>query len=243
MSTLSIDIGMKNFAYCILDHNYLIKKWAVIDIGKTPLTYLKMLDTLDLTKEIVKVIIEKQPTKNVKMKQFENMLHCYFIIKGVFNNSSPIKSIEIFNPQHKLGKSHVKGQRNYRERKKISIEICKLFLNNDLHIQTNEIVECFKNSKKKDDMSDCLLQGLVAMKYDIDKLSCNIQIKTTIKPRKPTEKQYKIGYSKSNLKFIFNNTNLNKNELYNDPLIKKAVKKHYNDSIEDAWRELYNVNL
>ena len=240
MSILSIDIGMKNFAYCLIQTNNVIRKWEVVDIGKTPLTYLKMIDNMKLyTMEISKVVIEKQPTKNVKMKQFENMLHCYFIINGIFNKDSLINSVEIFNPQNKLGKSHVKGSKNYRERKKIAIELCKLFLNNKT--QSNEINELFKNSKKKDDLSDCLLQGLVSMKYDIDSLSSNIQIKTTIKPRKPTDKQCKKGYSKSNLKFIFNNTNLNKYELFKDPLIQKAVNKHYKNSIDDAWKELYNV--
>ena len=228
---LSIDIGMKNFAYCIIDKNYKIVAWSVLDIGSSPLIYLKIIENLKLYMNVSKVIIEKQPMKNVKMKQFENMLHCYFLLRGVLNSESPIQSVEIFNPQKKLGKSHVKGARNYRERKKIAVELCKLFLTHEL--QSNVINELFTKSKK-DDLSDCLLQGLVSEDYGIDSLLPHCNIKTQIRPRKPTPKQCKKGYSKSNLKYIFQNTNASKSDLYADPNIKESIRKHYNGSINEA---------
>eukprot|EP00854_Cymbomonas_tetramitiformis_P001123 gene1123-1679_t len=78
------------------------------------------------------------------------------------------------------------------------------------------------------------------MKFNIDQLCNRISIKTNIKPRKPTDKQIKTGYSKSNLKYIFNTTNTNKEEISKDVHIKKAILKHYNGSIDEAWKDLYN---
>ena len=241
MSTLSIDIGMKNFAYCIIDDDFKIKEWNVLDIGKSPLNMLKSIDKLDLQSKCQKVVLEKQPTKNVKMKQLENMLHAYFIIKGHMNTDSNISYIDIFNPKNKLGSSHVKGAKNYRERKKISVELCNLFLSFQNN-QDSAFIHKFKNSKKKDDLSDCLLQGIVYMKFDIERLCNNVIIKTNIKPRKPTDKQIKTGYSKSNLKYIFNTTNTNKEEISKDSNIKKAIMQHYNGSIDSAWKDLYNFD-
>lgn len=239
MTTLSIDIGIKNFAYSIIDIDFKIKEWNVLDIGKMIVNTIKIIDDLQLYKKCSKVVIEKQPTKNVKMKQLENMLHCYFIIKGVLNEDSNITIVDIFNPKNKLGCNHVTGSKNYRERKKISIELCNLFLNSNIE-QNNTMSHRFSSSKKKDDLSDCLLQGLVSMKYDIDNLSKNVIIKTNIKPRAPTAKQTKSGYSKSNLKYIFNTTNTTKEEIIKDTKIKKAIQKHYNGSIDEAWKDLYN---
>lgn len=239
MTTLSIDIGMKNFAYCIIDPSYKITEWSVLDIGKSPTQMLKCIDNLHLYSKCKKVVIEKQPTKNVKMKQLENMLHSYFIIKGTLNSESNISHIDIFNPKNKLGASHVKGAKNYRERKKISVELCKLFLQFQ-NMQDTQFIHTFSISKKKDDLSDCLLQGIVHMKFNVDQLCSRISIKTNIKPRKPTDKQIKTGYSKSNLKYIFNTTNTNKEEISKDLHIKKAIQKHYNGSIDEAWKDLYN---
>tara|TARA_Y100000816_G_C26103586_1_gene585595 strand:- start:765 stop:1541 length:777 start_codon:yes stop_codon:yes gene_type:complete len=238
MSILSIDIGLKNFAYCIVNDKFVIEEWCIYDAGKTPIQYMKFIDELKLYTKATKVIIEKQPTKNVKMKQFENMLYSYFIIKGILDQESPIKTIEIFNPKLKLGKYNIKGFKNYRERKKISIELCNIFITKET--QKDEMIKMFKNSKKKDDLSDCLLQCIQSMKYDLDKLTSNIDVRINIKPRKPTTNQAKKGYSKSNLKYIFNTTNIDKDELFKDPLVNKAVKAYYNGSMEIAWKDLYN---
>ncbi len=40
MKILSIDVGMRNCAYCLLDkdisNNYIIQKWDIIDLCETP---------------------------------------------------------------------------------------------------------------------------------------------------------------------------------------------------------------
>ena len=217
------------------------------------------METIDLS-TVSKIVIEKQPSRNPKMKQIEHMIHAYFIIKGILNIESSIKAIEIFNPMHKLGAFHLKGSHNYKDRKRISVDICKSFLNHI--VQSDNILNIFNSSKKKDDLADCLLQALISNKFNYDVLTIDIH-DHNINPRKPTQSQSKKGYSKSNLKYIFHSSNIDFNELdtfqfmknqftgYNNnpninmngdcKLIQKSLVKlykHSNTCIEDACTEL-----
>lgn len=104
---------------------------------------------------IDKIIIENQigPIAN-KMKTIQGMISQYFIMQN--NNIS----IEFISATNKL-KSFLNvenGKITYKDRKKLGIQICNEFVNDDK--QFNEWKDFFNSSKKKDDLSDCFLQGL-----------------------------------------------------------------------------------
>lgn len=100
--------------------------------------------------DITHVIIENQisPIAN-RMKSIQGMLTQYFIIK---TNSI----IEYISSENKL--KHLETKKlNYTDRKKLGIEECKnLLVNNN----QNNWIEFFNKHKKKDDLSDCYLQGI-----------------------------------------------------------------------------------
>lgn len=92
------------------------------------------------------VLIENQPTRNIKMKNISMLLLGYFTMKQ--------KSIEFVNASKKMHETSVTLPNNYVNRKKSSkITVKSLLKDSDWSL-------FFKCSKKQDDLSDCLLQGL-----------------------------------------------------------------------------------
>lgn len=107
----------------------------------------------DHLSNITHVIIENQisPIAN-RMKSVQGMLTQYFIMKTV-------SIIEYISSENKLKHLDLdKNNLNYADRKKMGIEECKNNLK-DIDIDNNWL-NFFNNHKKKDDLSDCYLQGL-----------------------------------------------------------------------------------
>ena len=171
MSVLSFDVGIINLAYCIVDSESSITHWEIITIEKTEnynKLYVSLIKALDerphLLEDIEHVIIEKQPSFNPKMRIIAGCLQTYFIIRGIVDRPlNGIKSVDFFNPKHKLKcytgpelviQSNAKSK--YARTKKMGILIAQHFLQSE----TDEIVKFFNDSKKKDDLSDCYLQAL-----------------------------------------------------------------------------------
>jgi len=104
------------------------------------------------------IIIENQigPIAN-KMKTIQGMLAQYFIMK---NNHI---SIEFISATNKL-KDFIKNLKekeeklDYKQRKKLGIQTCNEIISNDFRFQTWH--SFFQKHNKKDDLSDCFLQGL-----------------------------------------------------------------------------------
>ena len=95
------------------------------------------------------VLIENQiaPKAN-RMKSIQGMLTQYFIMKTV-------SIIEYISSENKL--KHIDTSKSsYSERKKIAIDECSKFLQNN----NNDWITFFNNHKKKDDLSDSFLQGI-----------------------------------------------------------------------------------
>jgi hypothetical protein len=102
------------------------------------------------------VIIENQisPIAN-RMKTLQGMIAQYFIMNDVTD-------IHFISASNKLKDFIANKQTTYSERKKKGIEVCEeIVINND---QLNEHLTLFENSKKKDDLADCFLQGLWFLK-------------------------------------------------------------------------------
>ena len=120
----------------------------LLSIGKNLKVELNKLDTLE---HIDVVFIENQisPIAN-RMKTIQGMLAQYFIMTNEDIN------IEFVSSSHKL-KQFDKDKNSYKENKQQSVIFSKNI------IDKNENFENWKeklDSKKKDDLADCFLQGL-----------------------------------------------------------------------------------
>ena len=121
--------------------------------------YLATIDT---------IIIENQigPIAN-KMKTIQGMLSKYFIMK---NNNITIDFISATNKlkdfvSSDLEKDKEKEKTLYKDRKKLGIQICSNFVSNDNRFNTWNTF--FLKHQKKDDLSDCFLQGMWYIKHKI----------------------------------------------------------------------------
>tara|TARA_B100000073_G_C23449057_1_gene458605 strand:+ start:17 stop:592 length:576 start_codon:yes stop_codon:yes gene_type:complete len=169
MNILSIDVGIRNLAYVIIQVNDLDKhtilRWDVLEliepheiaakvdnakIGKS--LYIQFDDVLK-DQHIDKILIENQIGQNaIKMKTIQGMINMYFIMRNY-----ELDSILNYNAVHKL-KPFLKDQKStYAERKKKSKEITHCLCK---HYYGEEMLEFYCSYKKKDDLADCLLQAL-----------------------------------------------------------------------------------
>mgnify|MGYP000250569931 CR=1 FL=1 len=223
---LSFDVGVKNLSYVILDGNKIID-WQILNVetkkGQTQTETLvyTLDDYLKLFNKCDEVIIEKQPSRNNKMRIIEGLLNAYFVIKGKCEKKSNIKKVFSYSAKHKLNEYIKKipgfnGKSGYTARKKLSVEITAKFIENIE--QKKKFIEQFKASKKKDDLADCLLQGLKYLDIEVlgdDEMkeivsNMTIKTKTSVPARKPTDKQMKSKtFSKSNLKWYINDYKTN----------------------------------
>ena len=168
MRILSFDVGIVNLAYCIFCTTTLkIVKWEIISLENTKdhcklhVLLIKELDNKfnNIINTLDVVLIEKQPSFNPKMRIIAGCLQTYFIIRGIVDKPlNGIKSVDFFNPKHKLKcytgpelviQSNAKSK--YARTKKTGILIAQHFLQSE----SPEMVAFFNNNKKKDDLSDC----------------------------------------------------------------------------------------
>ena len=121
------------------------------------------LDKIPLLIECEEVIVENQPAlKNPTMKSIQMMVYSYFLIK-----SKPLV-LEMINARNKLKvyKGPVikipwaNNQKNkYKINKYLAVEYCKYMIGEE----KQEFQDLYEMSKKKDDLSDCYLQGVYFM--------------------------------------------------------------------------------
>jgi len=203
MKILSIDVGIRNLALCLLnDDNNLIEQWDVSGIPPQHedgvyVSLRKHLDDRPWTLEADVTLIEKQPDRNKKMKAVENFLHAYFVIKN--QNAETI----IYDARHKIPDVAGPGRSQYLKRKKTSIERCKEFIHTG---ETNaHWIDTFNASKKKDDLADTVMQALsYTRRTEVTSTSQKKKKKSTkLVPRRPNENQKATKYSKSNLAWIY----------------------------------------
>ena len=227
---LSIDVGIRNLAMCLLDEDNgnIVREWDVSGVPpehKDGL-YVSLRDHLDdrawvLTAKTI--LIEKQPDRNKKMISVMHFLHSYFIIK------CPEAETILYDARHKIPDVAGPGKAQYNKRKKVSIERCEAFIRSG---PTNaHWLETFQKSKKKDDLADTVMQALSFVNRTEVTPASKKKKSTKLVARKPNENQKMTKYSKSNLAWIY----VNKVEcevLENNKRFMKDLKRYYRDLSE-----------
>src|SRR5210317_31485 len=227
---LSIDVGIRNLAVCQFDEtSNLVVNWDVSGVPPEHkdglfVSMRKHLDDRPWVLSSNVILIEKQPDRNKKMKMVENFLHAYFVIK------CPKSETIIYDAKFKIPDVCGPGKAQYLKRKKVSIERCEAFLNNNPI--NSHWLPIFKESKKKDDLADTVMQAISFTKR-VEPLKKTVNKKLV--PRRPNQNQKETRYSKSNLAWIYVNKVdcecLEKNKRF-----MKDLKRYYR-TIEDMKKE------
>ena len=245
---LSFDIGLKNFAYCVLSHDgKTIHHWENMNITaeandttndkRCLLIYTKLTERMSKFEDCDIVLIERQMNKTMMI--ISAFVEMYFTTHG--------KEVVTYNASNKLEnmEGNKKGKRNYSNRKKLSVELTKAFLKDNP--QDKEIVDMFYGLTKKDDASDALLQAVSYVKNP-PKPAKDKKTPTVIRCRAPSEKQLKRKkLSKHNLKFLITELIKSGKEktvlsfgnklpleilIEKDPLLAKGITRFYKTPLE-----------
>ena len=225
---LSIDVGIKNLAMCMIDSETReIKQWDVSGVPPESSHGLykslcKHLDERKWLSEATTILIEKQPPRNKKMVSVQDFLHAYFIITN--QTSETI----IYDAKHKIPDVAGPGKAQYRKRKLTSIARCKEF------IETGDVnkhwIPEFTKSKKKDDLADTVMQALSYINRRVAEAPKKKKSEK-VTARRPTENQKETKYSKSNLVWLYKQGQHEK-----DKRFLKDLKRYWKD-IDEFKRE------
>ena len=220
MRLLSIDVGIINIGVCLI--NTKTKKIQNWDSGGIPPSsdkglFVCLRDHFRARPWVLdsdKILIEKQPDRNKRMKSVEHFIHTYFLCND--------KDVQIYDARHKIPDVVGAGKQMYRKRKNASIVRCGEFIKE----HNPEWVSFFNEHKKKDDLADAVMQ---ALSYKEERIT---EKKETVKkPRKPTINQSNTVYSRSNLAWLY----VNKTEVL-DKRFEKDLKRYYSN-IEELKSE------
>ena len=174
---VSFDVGIRNLAYCIItqDDDKCLTAWENVDIkgatnDATTNKLLELLDhiafdVLDVSRPII-VLVEDQPRRASNlMKHVQIHISAYFKILCHFQALASVKLKQV-NPKRKLTicPSSVKSKTRrtqYKSNKQAAVTTVSDLLNGPCTIRVSDDLKSkFFNSKKKDDLADCLLQAI-----------------------------------------------------------------------------------
>jgi hypothetical protein len=210
MRILSIDVGIKNLAMCILEDQKTITFWEVSQIpsehkdGLFPVMKRHLDEKRDSWSTADIVLIERQPDRNRKMKSIENFIHTYFLCQE--------KRTLLWDAKHKVPDVIGPGKKKYKLRKDTSVERCYEWIKEN----AKDWVEFFEKHKKKDDLADTVMQALSFKERK--------ETKKTVKPRKPTQNQMETKFTPANLAWLLNNNKHGETARFD-----KDLKRYYKD--------------
>lgn len=173
---ISIDIGMENMAYAVIPYSDKLENGAEINIINVDSTYPKkmgcvigrtyvvcnMLNELLIKYPSVNIIVvEKQIVSNVKAMSIMYSIATWATMKSI--------PIIIYPPKNKFTDIHESYVTRGKAHKRKSINMAS----NLIESYYVELKEYFVQSKKQDDLSDSLLQGVIYL-ISAKKVSNNI---------------------------------------------------------------------
>lgn len=231
---LSIDVGIRNLALCLLDdkNGNLVRKWDVDGIPPESRhgIYVSLRDHLNSRPWVLTadtILIEKQPDRNKRMISVMHFLHSYFIIK------CPKAETILYDARHKIPDVVGPGKAQYQKRKKAAIDRCQAFIQ-DGTVNAHWL-PVFEKSKKKDDLADTVMQALSFVNR-VEVTPVSKKKTTKLVARRPNENQKRTKYSKSNLAWLY----LNKPEcevLENNKRFMKDLRRYFT-GIDELAREI-----
>jgi hypothetical protein len=159
MKILSIDPAIKSLAiskFDILNNKITNLEMNLINlVGNNKVSSFKFEEIVDSLFEAIEkinidnvdvVLIENIPSyKNPSIKSVSVCLYSYYVLQGL--------NVIFCSPNSK--NAEIKACKTYAERKKKSVEICTELLKDD-----DDNLKKFNSYKKKDDISDSILQGV-----------------------------------------------------------------------------------
>lgn len=232
----SFDVGTKNLAYCVVvagDGAASVREWEVLQVGPGAPGVLEALDARgDAWRGCETVVIERQPNRNRAMLAVQAYLEMYFAVKGV--------RTVLYSARRKLQGTgfdqQLRGREHYRHRKQAAVALVQAYLPAADVVPAARAV--FEGSKKKDDLSDCLLQALSFLRVPV---ACPAQVEclptTKVRARQPTARQAATGqYSASNVKFLLQQ--LSPEAPITDPALLRAIAKLFG-SVHDCRAQLF----
>lgn len=157
MSFIAVDIGVKHFAYCVINNEEI--DFNIIELSKNNNDIIN-----DLIEFIEKrlclpfvLIIEQQVINNVKAMIIQNILMTICKLKNI--------NYVLFNPKLKF--NYIEGEKiklSYKQRKNKSIDYARIYLNK-FH---KNMLDIFEQFDKKDDVADAIVM-VVMYKLNMDK--------------------------------------------------------------------------
>lgn len=169
---ISFDVGIKNLAYCILNkETKTVIDWNVIQICENTKDLGEisngMIDALDeimgfVEYEKLYVLIENQPAmKNPTMKSVQIMLYTYYVMMR--KKMMVDIRIDFVSASRKLKymmqayPDMDKSEKSYKMNKVNAVNYTRYYLEKE---DDQEHLQFFNKHKKKDDLSDALIQAL-----------------------------------------------------------------------------------
>lgn len=179
MITVSFDIGIINLAVAVVqDKDPIIlqlislfpkcpKNLSIDKLSESIYTNLDILiqeikDKTTQTIIIDNVLLENQPSRiNGKMKTVQMIIYSYFYNLKHYEHS--VSNIHLVNPSLKLQEYNLPKLANkrdsYKQNKETSINLCL-----EIYKENPYITNIIKESSKKDDLCDALLQSIAWQK-------------------------------------------------------------------------------
>ena len=171
---LSWDVGIINMAYCLLERDETgavqIHAWDMLDLsGRDSNNKKKKLPTLDkircdlmvqleglrrrgILEGVDEVIIENQPAQ--RMKILAGCLYDYFFIRGCVDRGTNAVKVSFVSARIKLNDCCKADVATYTLRKKTAVRNCQALVT-----ACPSYLTLWDRHKKKDDLSDAMLQG------------------------------------------------------------------------------------
>jgi hypothetical protein len=182
------------------------KNAAQLDLTMLGTALYDRFDTLPDLCDVKTVLLENQPVlTNPTMKSIQMFLFSYFIMKGIRVDTSPCEQIKCYSANQKLDLhrllnndehlakeySEVIGKLSnvYSRNKKLAILLVEYILST-YGTGTEELLNFFKEHKKKDDLADSFLMTLHYLEVDnLKKMPVIDTIKTLLKKSKAKAKK------------------------------------------------------